>query len=121
MLEKAVCMQYKIDFELTALIFLLVIVFRFFGKPRFPNKITKVFGVILICALADIVLDMFGSYIIDYSAQFPAALNYVVNIVFYSLQIVFPAVVLMYALLIINKPELRKKKSAVSFFSCDCL
>ncbi len=108
-------MLYMIEFELTALIFLLVIVFRFFSKPRFPDKITTVFSVILLCAVFDIVLDMFGSYIIEHAAQFPAALNEIVNVVFYSMQLIFPAAVLIYALLIINKPDLYKKKMLALF------
>lgn len=106
---KAVHMHYKIEFEFTALIFLLVIVFRFFSKPRFPNKITKMFGIILVCAVADNVLDIIGSYLIEHSAQFPAALNYCVNIIFYSLQLLLPAAVFAYALLIINKKNFCKK------------
>lgn len=87
---------YHVEYELCALLFLFLVTRRFFSMRRFPSRSNNLFGTILICALADVALDIIGSCIVMHSGVFPDWINYMVNTVFYGLQIAFPALMLTY-------------------------
>ena len=89
-------MRYHVEYELCSLLFLLVLTVRFFSVRRFPNTQNRLFGCALWFAMADLALDIAGAYTIQYAAIVPAWINYVLNTVFYALQIGFPGVMCIY-------------------------
>ncbi|MDO4581229.1 MAG: GGDEF domain-containing phosphodiesterase [Bacillota bacterium] len=89
-------MIYVIGYEVSALIFLLVVTVHFLSKPQFPSVQNRYFLIFLICGLLDISLDILGSIAISYAHNLPIGLIYVVNTVFYALQCAFPAMLLIY-------------------------
>lgn len=91
-------LKYYTQAEMCATIFLLAVLFRFFTIRQFPDRKTRLFGIILLCAVADLFLDIVGSYMITAPSNYPIWLNYLVNTVFYSLQVIFPALVMTYLL-----------------------
>ncbi len=93
-----VTLHYQVQYEVCALVFLLVVAARFFSIRRFPNRTNRLFGVILICAIADLSLDIVGAYTIMDAASVAPWVNYAVNTAFYALQIVFPALMMTYVL-----------------------
>ncbi len=92
--------EYQTQFEACALLFLLAVTVRFFSVRRFPSRQNRLFGVILICALADLTLDIIGSITIFHADVLPVWVNYVVNMPFYMLQAVFPSLMMSYVVLI---------------------
>jgi EAL domain-containing protein (putative c-di-GMP-specific phosphodiesterase class I)/GGDEF domain-containing protein len=73
---------------------------RFFSMRRFPNLQNRLFGVILWLAVLDLTLDIGGSLTIENAAAFPAWVNYSINTVFYSLQILFPLIMVLYVIIL---------------------
>lgn len=96
-------MRYIVSYEVCSLFFLIVITARFFMIRRFPNRQNAMFGAVLYCAIADLVLDVVGSYTIEYATLLPAWINYALNTVFYSLQIAFSALMMCYVLVLAGK------------------
>ncbi len=91
-------MQYIIEYELCALLFLGVIGIQFFSKPRFPNKQNKLFGVILLCAAADLGLDVISAKTIEHAQSVPLWLNIAISEGYYFLQILLPALLMVYVI-----------------------
>lgn len=90
-------MQYYIvEYELCALIFLAIIIIRYFSRKHFPNMPNRMFGYILILSAIDIILDIVSSYIIEQALVMPPFLVQAVNICFYAIQTALPPVVLVY-------------------------
>ena len=102
-------MRYNVDFELCSLLFLLLLTARYFSMRRFPNKQNRLFGWALLCAIADILLDVVSAYTIMYAAVVPVWLNYLTNTLFYSLQVAFPGVMCLYVAVLadLNGPRYR--------------
>ena len=74
---------YIYEYEISALLFLVVVMVRYF--------------------MADMILDIVSSLIIDHVFSVPVALTYIVNIVFYSLQIFLPLIMTMYLYAMVEK------------------
>ena len=106
-------MKYIIEYEISALIFLVVVAYRFFSKRRFPNNQNALFGIVMITAIFDIALDVIGSLAIENALSLPIWVNQLINTTFYCLQLLFPVFLLMYVLLII-KPTALKNKAVYS-------
>ncbi len=95
--------HYIVAYELCALVFLIIITVHFFELRLFPNRQNKLFGVILYCAIADLSLDIIGSYTIEFANLVPPWINYLLNTVFYSLQVIFPALMMSYVVIITGR------------------
>ncbi|MDD3142470.1 MAG: EAL domain-containing protein [Lachnospiraceae bacterium] len=91
-------MQYNVDFEIIALVFLLVISVHFFGKYKFPSMQNIFFGVIVICGIASITLDIITAYTIEHSYEIPELLNIMLNTAYYFMQLGLTAVTYLYVL-----------------------
>ncbi|HWP79276.1 MAG TPA: EAL domain-containing protein [Candidatus Acidoferrum sp.] len=89
-------MTYITQYEVCALLFLVIVLIRFFTVRRFPSFQNKLFGVLLICSAGDILLDVAGSYTIMYAAELPPYVNYLINTAFYALQFVLLPLFLAY-------------------------
>ena len=59
-------MHYETQYEICALLFLVILTVRFFGVRQFPSRENRIFGIILNCAVADLVLDIIGAYTIHH-------------------------------------------------------
>ncbi len=106
-------MRYVLEYELSALFFLVIILFRFFGTRRFPNVKNKLFALILIGAVFDLSFDLIGAVLIDNFTRFPLWLNYLVNTIFLLLQTAFLAALLCYVLVLVGRLH-RKNLAAIS-------
>ncbi|MGE4485169.1 MAG: EAL domain-containing protein [Oscillospiraceae bacterium] len=101
-------MKYVLGYEICALIFLIVLMWRFFEMRRFPNEQNTLFCIIMWCALSDLVFNIFGSVLMDNPAAVPVWVNYLVNSIFYSLQTLFPALMMAYVLLMTRKHRYKR-------------
>ena len=107
-------MHYSTEYEICALFFLIIITIRFFEIRRFPNLQNKIFGAIMFLAIADLSADIISSYTIEYANFFPAWVNYFINTLFYSLQLILSFVMLIYVVATAGIMN-RYKKSLVYF------
>src|SRR5450756_2452385 len=80
-------MSFIAEYEICALVFLAVAMLRFFAKRHFPSMQNRIFGAILWCTVADLSLDIISAYTIEFALLIPFWINYVVNTVFYLLQL----------------------------------
>ena len=89
-------MTYIIEYEVCALLFLVIVLIRFFSVRRFPSFQNKLFGVLLVCSAGDVLLDVVGSITIMRAATLPPYVNYLINTTFYALQFILLPLVLAY-------------------------
>ena len=87
---------YQFQFELCSLIFLCCITVHYASAKRFPSSTNKLFSVILGCALLDLSLDIAGCITIEYINTVPVWVNYMVNGLFYCLQMILPLLACVY-------------------------
>ena len=90
--------DYQVQYALCSLFFLIIVALRFFSVRRFPSITNKLFGVILILAAADIALDIASSFTIMHANEVGAAANYILNSLFYIIQVIFPVLPMTYVL-----------------------
>ena len=93
-------MNYILEYEICALFFLLILVSRFFDVRRFPSLQNKLFGIILVCACVDIVLDIASSLAIERIADIPLIITHFSITLFYLFQFVFPPLILLYIIVL---------------------
>lgn len=101
--------HYIVDFEVTALAVLLVITVRFYTLRRFPDILTRLFGFILWIAILDLSLDIVGAHTIEFAHNYPAWINQIINTAFYSVQTIFPVLLMTYVLWSANKQFSRSR------------
>ena len=99
---------YIYEYEISALVFLAVIMARYFRTRRFPNQKNHLFTLILWCTVADMILDMASSLIIDNVFLVSPAVTYAVNGAFYLLQIVMPLLMTVYTLALVEPLSRRR-------------
>ncbi len=87
---------YIVEYEISALVFLAAIMVRYFGARRFPNQKNRLFALMLWVIVADMVLDVVSSLIIDNVFLVPVWLTYAVNTCFYFLQLLMPVLMTLY-------------------------
>lgn len=96
-------MKYVLDYDICALVVVFSIALHFFTNRRFPNLQNRLFGIALIAAFFDILLDIAGSVTIVRATTLPAWVNYAVNTVFYSIQLLFIVLMFLYAAVITRR------------------
>ncbi|NLW70902.1 MAG: diguanylate cyclase, partial [Eubacteriaceae bacterium] len=96
--------HYNYEIAVCSLIFFSLTLVFYFSKRQFPSAQNKLFSIALVMGFFDIALDIASSIIIENVSRLPLALVYGVNTLFYSLQVIFPALMFLYALASVN-PE----------------
>lgn len=91
-------MTYEYGYAVSALAFLSVVAFHYFRKKRYPGLQNRIYGTVMIFALADLVLDIAGSWTIMHAQTLPPWINYGINSPFYAIQCLLPASVFLYVL-----------------------
>ncbi len=111
--------NYNFYFEACAFIFLIILCLKHFTKKCFPNKIITLYNWSLVCALIDIICNVCGSIIINYFInETPLWLNYIVNGIFYIIQISIPSFLFTYVLLLLGDDFSKKHKHYLLFIPC---
>lgn len=107
---------YILEYEISALVFYLVIMARFFAARRFPNQKNRLFSIIMWVVLVDIILDLVSSVIIDNVFMVPLTVTFVVNTTFYFLQILLPLLMTVYTLALAEYLTREKLKRLLPLF-----
>ena len=106
---------YQFQFELCSLIFLCCITVHYASAKRFPTSTNKLFSLILGCALLDLSLDIAGCITIEYINTVPLWVNYLINGLFYCLQIILPLLACVYVIFAVGL-SFRKNKLLMLVF-----
>lgn len=96
-------MKYIYDYLYLSIVFLGVIAIRFFSQRQFPSMRNKIFSTIIVVALADMALDIASSVVIERALTTPVWLTSLVCYLFYSLQCIFPTLMLLYIFTLARK------------------
>ena len=101
---------YNYFFEIGALVFLFILLIKYFYHKRFPTILTKVFLAALIVAMLDIAVDITASVLVEnYITTCPEWINMFFNGAFYVLQVALPCLMFIYLLVILG-PKFYKNK-----------
>ena len=101
---------YNAYFEMAALAFMAALTLRFFVSLRFRNVTNRMFGIILICCLLDILTDIVSCVTIAQIDALPVWVNYLTNTLFYVFQIGLPVLMTSYVLMAARR-SYREQKS----------
>ena len=104
---------YIVEYEIGALIVFLVIMARFLRARRFPNQRNRLFGLILWGAVANIVLDVVSSLIIDDILRVPPLAVYVVNTAFYMSSILMLILMMAYTMALTEHLDAERVRRAL--------
>lgn len=90
--------QYNAYFEMCALVFLAVVAFHFFTKPRYPTRQNRFFAAFVVVGMVDLMADLLSAYCIEHFEIVPLSLNLALNSVYYLCQITLAPMLLLYTL-----------------------
>jgi hypothetical protein len=96
-------MKYEFGYAISALAFLSVVAFHFFKKRRYPNLQNRIYAVVMVLALCDLILDIAGSYTIMHATQLPPWVNHLLNTPFYFIQSVITAFLMLYVMAVADE------------------
>lgn len=96
-------MNYIIEYEIIAIVCVVWVLINFKRSHFFPSIQNRIFGYLLIFTIIDLSLDVITAIAIENALKLPFLLNYFLNTLFYSIQSLFPVIVLFYAIAISGK------------------
>ncbi len=102
-------MYYELGYAVSGLAFLSVVAFHYFRKKRYPGLQNRIYGAVMILALADLATDIVGAWTITHAQTLPPWVNYVVNTPFYVIQCLLPIAVFLYVLAVAEEIYTRKR------------
>ncbi len=96
-------MNYIIEYEICAIACVIVIFIMFLRSHFFPSIQNRLFGVLLAFTIADLTLDVITAVTIEHVMALPFWLNYLLNTIFYSMQMIFTVIALFYVISLSGK------------------
>jgi EAL domain-containing protein (putative c-di-GMP-specific phosphodiesterase class I)/GGDEF domain-containing protein len=91
-------MRYVIEYEATALLFLSFVMFHYFQKRSIPSDSTRLFSVVFFMTAASLTTDIITAITIEYVFFLPFWVNYLLNTLFYTIQILLPVSMLIFVM-----------------------
>jgi len=96
-------MNYIIEYEICAIACVIIIFISFLRSHFFPSIQNRLFGTLLAFTIADLTLDVITAITIEKVLSLPFWLNYLLNTMFYSMQMIFPVIALFYVISLAGK------------------
>lgn len=109
-------MTYNVDFEVCALVFLVILYINFRLVRRVSSAQSRVYHILLLAAIVDIVSDIIGSIMINHYQVVSSFVSTIVMTIFMFIQAVIPYIILNY-IMIMGNTEYNKKKRNFYFIS----
>ena len=101
-------MQYDLSFNITALVFLYIIIHKYFSQRQFPLLSTKLYGYILVLAAAGILFEILGTVSLSLVHVLPMWLCYFLNYMcFVTYLLLAPTIALYIVALVSPKAKVR--------------
>ncbi|MCQ2561148.1 MAG: GGDEF domain-containing phosphodiesterase [Clostridia bacterium] len=91
-------MQFDVQFDITALFFLSIIIIKYFSQKQFPLLSTKLYGNVLIAAAVSIFFSIAGSLSLGYAEFLPIRLCYALNYLYFVALLTLPPAIFLYIL-----------------------
>ncbi|MCM1156989.1 MAG: bifunctional diguanylate cyclase/phosphodiesterase [Bacteroidales bacterium] len=89
-------MYYNVDYEICALVFLMLLIIISSAQRRLEGFQSKIFRLYLTACFGNICLDIITCYTVSYYQMVPLWLNYLLNTVFLMMQCLIPTMLVMY-------------------------
>ncbi|MGN0155149.1 MAG: EAL domain-containing protein [Lachnospiraceae bacterium] len=89
-------MYYNVDYEICAIIFMIVLMGLFSGKKKLEDFQSRLFRIYLVGTFTNLCLDVITCYTIAYYMTVPLWLNYFLNSVFLAIQFLLPTIFMTY-------------------------
>lgn len=107
-------MIYNLDFILSSLIFLLLILYHFLNRRSLDDSNSRLFRLFIFIGITDIVFDIITTLLTEYKTPEFATLTLVMMTIFYLLQVIVPYALFIYSrTLLIITSEIDKKVSLI--------
>lgn len=103
-------MNYDVDYEICAAIFLFILFVISSTKRRLEDFQSRLFKVYLIGAFSNMCLDIITCYTIAYYQVVPLWLNYALNSIFLGIQFLIPTIFMMYVYFKVQRIQTTQKK-----------
>ena len=104
-------MQYNVDFEVCALIFLIVLYVNFVVVKRLGNAQTRTYNALMIVTIFDIALDITSSILINNYKPGDKTINIAVTTGFLLLQAFLPYIMMNYIVILADTDYSPKKRN----------
>lgn len=98
-------MEFNVYFDITSLLFLFIVIWRYMHQRQFPLRTNLCFFVLLLIGAANILLDIAGSVSLEYIEKIPLWICYTLNALYFVLQLALPAALVVYLMALI-KPSI---------------
>lgn len=105
-------MNYNINYEISALVFLIIVIGYFYLKRKYINLQGKIYSFYVLFIFFNIVTNIISVGLINSADQVPLPVNYIVNEIYMCCQLIIPAILLLYILSLTN---LLKKNIVLAF------
>ena len=91
-------MHYVIEYEQTALLFMFFVIIHYYQLRSFPSTENRLFGLVLLVTAASLSTDIITAVTIERVFALPFWVNYLLNTIFYSIQIMLPLSMLFFVM-----------------------
>ena len=102
--------EYIYEYPICALLFLVIVLVRYFSKRQLPLIRNRMFSITVVVACFNVVFDMLSSFVIERPAAYPVAAGYAICEIFYMLQLFFPVMMILYMLSLTSNLKYRNMK-----------
>lgn len=96
-------MYYVIEYELVALIALVIVSLKYFYSKFFPSHQNQVFGLIILVTFLTLLLDLITAYTISHVFELPYWVNQILNTLYFGIQMLNPPLFLLYTFLLAGR------------------
>ena len=90
-------MGYNLDFLISALVFLMLILFHFINRKRPEDSNSRIFSLFILLGITDITFDIITTILISYRKPELSVLTFITLTFFYFLQILVPYALFLYS------------------------
>lgn len=103
-------MTYNLDFLLSSLIFLLLLLYHFLNRRSLDDSNSRLFRLFILIGITDIAFDIITTLLTEYKIAGFATLTFVMLTIFYMLQVIVPYALFIYSrtLLVTTSPADKK-------------
>ena len=102
-------MTYNISFLISALVFLLLILYHFVNRKKLDDSVNRIFRLFILLGIMDILFDLLTTILISHGSLKLAWLSHILLTVFYILQALVPYAMFLYCWFLCKTPTKRER------------
>ena len=105
--------EYAYEYPLCALLFMVIILIRFFSRRQLPLIRNRIFAITAVVACFNALFDILSSFVIERTYAFAPAAAHAICMIFYTLQLYFPTMMILYVLSLTRNLKVRNMKKVM--------